>query len=650
MENKKKNNDRIVQVSPSLNIFASLAYRYSGDPEQLKPGLRVVVPVGNRLTTGWIVDTDSSFLGRVKNITAVVKDNYCPSPRFLDFIAKISHLYFTSAGILLDSSLPPARKTIQSLYITGQENGGKIKKLSSFSLVELEKKNKESGGPVTCFYKGNDSEIWPCPGATPVNPPMKNLFIMGDYQEREGDYVSMICSCLKEGKSVIFVVPDNLTAAFVKERLSTLVTGGDITVYNSDLKPKERDRLWKDWVAEGKAGVIIGGQSALLLPVPLLGMVICDRAGSPKYARTYFSPYNVAVMAQTRAQCEGVPLVEGFPTLTLRSYRHQLDIIVQNRRLKGVEAEVQAIKPNTRGNPAELDECLERLAGEKKKILVVLNKKESDRFFYCHHCKTIQRCRFCHRPLNVAEDLSVSCGHCSFGQITANECSKCKEPLELVDNISVASVKKRIHERVTESGVTTLSSEGLKQDFLFSILKRLGESDIVVATPVIINPMFNRLFDAVIYVRPESLFNLDDYDAAEKIFTMVAELGELVKPGGSLLVFSTFHFHYSLKLINHEADFYQREMNYREWFHLPPFAHVYHLEIKAKELRQLGKEMRDIYQTFKQGLTIKRIYLPGRQPVRGFYKGTMEIHTLPPAISASGLLNRRDISIELVMV
>ncbi|UCH96622.1 MAG: hypothetical protein JSV88_07165, partial [Candidatus Aminicenantes bacterium] len=276
-------------------------------------------------------------------------------------------------------------------------------------------------------------------------------------------------------------------------------------------------------------------------------------------------------------------------------------------------------------------------------------------FLFCEKCKKIQRCpSSCEGFIDVEGDeaFHIKCRRCGLEKEAHNHCPKCSESLSLIEDISISSVKKVIENRVVETGITTLSSEGLRQDHIHPVLKRVGESKIVIATPVIVNPFFNNIFDVVIYLRPESFFNLEEYDAAEKIFSLVSEFRELVKPGGAIDVFSTFHFHYSLKLVNGEEAFFDRELKYREWFHLPPFCNVYHIEVRGKELRKLAAEMRGIYQKFKEPLKIKRIYLASRQPSRGMYKykGILEAHAQPRLILESGLLKNRDISIDLVLI
>ncbi|MCX6578691.1 MAG: hypothetical protein NT166_00735 [Candidatus Aminicenantes bacterium] len=655
----------IIQVSPSLNIFETLSYHYTGDPALLKPGLRVVIPLGNRITAGWVIDTHSHYKGKVKDILGVIRDGYLPDKHFLAFVKAVSGVYFTSVGMLLDAALPPSQKPISAIYFENKEKEGKVEKLHRYSLDELQRLS--SAGAIEGFYKSRDS----APVVSLNHGPEaeftggfnrhnfgretgENRFLIG--YRRETRYREIIHDCLSHGKSVLITVPDNLTAVYLAEKLEPGTGTGAgtgkvcVDLYNSEVKPKDREILWRDYALAGKTGVVVGGQSAVLLPITNLGAVICERAGSSVYSRNHFSKYNIRLLSELRALHYNVSLMEGFSTHTVRSFNSRSQIFIEDRREEKIAAEVRMVRGGTKGIPADFVQLLNNYFLENKKVLVVLNKKESFNFLYCGKCKKVLRCPSCDRSIEVDGEFNLKCLHCGQERTSHTLCDRCGEPLALVEDISIASLKKALKQQVVETGIMTLSAEGLKDEHMYSLLRRIEDSKIIISTPVILNPLFNNMFDAVIYMRPESYFNIDEYDAAEKIFSMVAELRELVKKGGSLDIFSTFHFHYSLKLINDEEGFFGRELKYREWFHLPPFANVYHIEIKDKTLRKLGKEMRKIYTKFKDSLTIKRIYLKDRQAQRGVYKGVIEAHTQPEAILESELLGNRNIAIELVMI
>ncbi|MCP5107951.1 MAG: hypothetical protein GY950_31470 [bacterium] len=630
----------IVQVSPSLNIFGPLSYNYNGDPSLLKPGVRVVIPVANRLTTGWVTETHSDYKGRVKDIAAIVRDEYLPDQRFMEFIKAIAGIYFTSVGSLLDSVLPPAKKNIATLYFENITKEGKIEKLNKYSLKEFQ--HLAEPGVIECFYKSGNRDAGLHEPQPYSDVPAENKFLIS--YDRVPYYREIIDEQINQNRSVLFTVPDNLTAAYVKEQL------GEVDVYNSRLKPKERDALWRAYALEGKTGVLVGGLSAALMPIQNLGVIISERAGSATYRRSYFSKYNIHFLSRLRAEHFNIPLIEGFSGHTVQSFRNRSQVLIEDKREEKVNAEVRMIQGRTKGIPEDFLQLVGDYFSGDKKVLVVLNRKESFNFLFCGKCKKVLHCPTCDGFIDVDADFNIKCLRCGLEKTSYTTCHHCGEPLAVIEDISIASVKKAVKSRVVESGLMTLSSEGLKEDHMYALMRRIEDSRVVISTPVIVNPYFSRLFDAVIYMRPESYFNIQQYDAAEKIFSMAAELRELVKSGGTLDIFSTFHFHYSLKLVNDEEGFFDRELKYREWFLLPPFANLYHIEVKDKDLRKLGKEMRGIYKKHRERLTIKRVYLTGRKAVRGVYKGILEVHTQPGAILESGLLGKRNIFIELVLI
>ncbi len=669
----------IVQVSPSLNIFDTLSYGYSGDRALLAPGVRVLIPLANRVVTGWVTDTESDYKGRVKNILGIVRDEFLPSSGYMDFVQAVSRVYFTSVGTLLDSAMPPKKKGIANLLLDEVDAKGKHIKVKPLSLAELQE--KAGKGVFECFYKGCEDAQFPASvsrGSAGVAAGDAPLFeaetgggdgafvetFLVDYHREDG-YREMMEETISRGKSVLLAVPDALTASYWQETLK----GAGIEhadCFNSEIKPKERDGLWEAYVRGSRAGVLIGGLSAVLMPVGNLGRVIVDRSGSYIYKKRFFSVYHVNRLGRMRALYGGVPLVEGVSAPVVDGRSESSGARVDDGREKSEDGslakkdvQVRMIKQRTRGIPEDFSELVTRYFNEDKRILVVLNRKTGVKFLYCEKCKKLIKCPSCEGFLGVEEgdggeerrgaSYDVSCSRCDFERVAFNYCPRCNEELVMIEDISVSAVKKSVKSRVDAGSIMSFSSEGLKDQHLYSILKRMEAAQVVIATPVVLNPYFKNLFDAVIYMRPESFFSMEEYDAAEMIYSIVSELREMVKEGGTLDIFSTFHFHYSLKLINDEARFLERETQYREWFQLPPFANVYRIEVKGRELRKLGKEMRGMYKTYVDVLNIKKIYLTSHQKVRGWYKGVLEVHTRPENIEGSGLLGKRNVSVELVL-
>ncbi len=628
----------LITVSPSVNIFEPLTYGYHGNPDDIQPGSRVIVPLGNRVVTGWIMESrpETLYRGKVKNVIGIIADHYVPDTSFMDFCRSAAELYFVSPAILLDYALSPKRKPLKAIYF---EKDGETVGLHRFSLPELQAWSKKT--PIQFFYKHlrslNDNTISAVQdhkiGGDAENKKgtksRENSFILS--YRREEDYRQVISTFIDEGKAVLIAVPDNATAAYVKQAIP------GVEVYNSSLKTSRRETLWADFL-KGKAGAVVGGLSALLLPIGNLGLVICERAGSPLFKNTTYSEFNIHTLARLRAETFQIPLIEGYSTLSVRAAANKEAYRIEDRRQdRQIELEVHMLKRGELQVPDSLIELIKAYFLENKKILILLNRKASFQYLFCPKCQQIQKCHHCRGVLKVEEE-----------QEGENHCRKCKSELVFVQDISMASVKERVERQVSEKGIYTLSAENFDQPS--SVAEKIEKSKIVISTPVILNPYFRELFDAVIYLRPESMFNINHYDAAEMVFANVSELRELVKVGGYIDIFSTFHFHYAMRLLGDEAAFFDRELKYRQWFRLPPYFNVYHLEVRHKDLRKMAAHMRKIYRQFKEEFHIQPPYLISRSKIHGYYRGKMEFHAQPSVLHRSGLLQQRNLKVSLFAV
>jgi primosomal protein N' len=130
-----------ISVSLSCNIFEPLTYQVKSGECGLKVGMRVLVPLGNRIVSGWVLKLDSPYKGRLKNIIGSIDDPFCPDEAFLEFARQSAVAYFASVGVVLDHALPPSKRNLKKLCLAAD---GQVKKLNDFSLGQLEKMAAEN--------------------------------------------------------------------------------------------------------------------------------------------------------------------------------------------------------------------------------------------------------------------------------------------------------------------------------------------------------------------------------------------------------------------------------------------------------------------------------------------------------------------------
>ena len=610
-----------ISVALSYNIFEPLTYHATNASAGLKPGMRVLVPLGKRVALGWVLDLDSPYRGRLKSIIGVIDDPFCPDWAFLEFARQTAAAYFTSAGSLLDYCLPPSQKNLKNLRV---EAGGQVRKMAEFNPGQLEK--LATTGPLRFFFKAGTEAS---PGAVTQRGEGAQFsrLLLGPGRDRE--YLELCQQTLARGRSVILLVPDNATAGYWQ----TVIPGLD--PYHSEIKTAVKENIWRQY-RQGKSGVVCGGLSALMLPLADPGLLIIDRAAAPLYQRGFASPFRVDHLAVLRARTGLIPLLRGAASHSCATYlqRENLDVS-DRRRERGISCQVHMLKGKERGIPSDIVDMIRQNVLEKKKTLVLVNRIQPVLHLFCGQCRKISSCPRCDGILQVEETQTAACRRCTFHKETLNDCPRCGKSLTLLHDISIDSLSRAVERVIGEKAALVITASNLKN--AAPTVAAANASPVIIATPAALNHFFREMFAAVIYIKPESFFNMEEFNAAEMIYATGAEIGETLKSGGELHVFSVFHFHYALQFLTDEEKFFERELKYRQWFILPPFASVYQLELKGTSLRSLGAAMRGLNLKHKEELQIKRIYLVSRQPLRGTYRGILELHTSAEKIAQAGL-------------
>ncbi len=156
------------------------------------------------------------------------------------------------------------------------------------------------------------------PGAS--TPPPRLLLAL----ERVDEYQRLIDEQRQQGKCVLLIVPDSLTAAYWQG------VWPDSSLYLSDRKVSDREKIWNER-QQGTGGIVTGGLAAVCLPLPNLGAIIVDRAGASLY-HLAFSGLHVGELARIRARICSIPLLEGAAALTLDAAAHRTHYLIQDQR------------------------------------------------------------------------------------------------------------------------------------------------------------------------------------------------------------------------------------------------------------------------------------------------------------------------------
>src|SRR3990172_3957346 len=153
---------RYIKVAFPKSPLESLTYSVPKEYPEIGPGMRVVVPVGPRFLTAFVVQTDapSSDEYDVKPIVDVLDQENPFSPTLLKLTEWMADYYLAEWGDILKTALPPALSVQPQTLITLTRHGEKNSSAHAILQILHEKRRLPLKEIYKLFgHKGTFSQI-----------------------------------------------------------------------------------------------------------------------------------------------------------------------------------------------------------------------------------------------------------------------------------------------------------------------------------------------------------------------------------------------------------------------------------------------------------------------------------------------------------
>ena len=311
-------------------------------------------------------------------------------------------------------------------------------------------------------------------------------------------YFEAMAAALAGGAQVLLLLPEiALTQGFlarVEDRFGCVPAG-----WHSDLKPRERERVWRG-VAAGEARIVVGARSALFLPWKNLGLIVVDEEHESAYKQSEGVSYHARDMAVLYGTLGKFPVVLASATPSLESLvnvdRGRYGVVkLQDRHGRPELPEIKLIdmRMETRTSSTWLSEPLiaqTRLAlAAGDQALLFLNRRGYAPLTLCRACGHRMDCPSCaaslveHRFRN-----QLMCHHCGHQVVVPKACPKCGTPEKLVP---VGPGVERLAEEALalfpEARLTVLSSDLARGVSLRDVLRDVteGKFNLIIGTQLV---------------------------------------------------------------------------------------------------------------------------------------------------------------------
>jgi len=465
-------------------------------------------------------------------------------------------------------------------------------------------------------------------------------------------YIHLIDEVLKQGKQVLYLVPEIALTTQLTERLQA-VFGNQVLVYHSRFSSDERTEIYSSLlpIPNSEASniqypnLILGARSAIFLPFSNLGLVIVDEEHEPSYKQQDPAPrYHARSAAIMMAQWYGAKVLLGTATPSIESYHNALSgkysLVEMTERFRGlqlpkitlVDLQRQYHRKEMYGHFA--DPVVFRIREEiakGKQVILFQNRRGYAPFLQCPNCGEVPKCPNCdvsmtfHKSHNTL--ICHSCGYtpsphrlvASSPNPLTSHCPKCSTPWRL-QGFGTERLEEEIQGLFPNARLARMDLDTTRRkDAYQHIIDRFArhEVDILIGTQMVTKGLHFDEVSLVVVLQADMLVNQPDFRSTEYAFQMLEQVsgraGRSGKQGEVMIqTFDPKNPLYTMLCAHDFKGIYQQQVSEREMFYFPPFHRLMMITLRHRDERRLEHCSRVLMQALQDifGTRISSVITP----------------------------------------
>ena len=577
-----------VDVLLPLKLKGFLSYCIEAcDAPGVQVGTWVKVNVKGRISTGIVVAVQNKIPenlaeNRIKPIIQIL-DYPCVSPEEIRFWEAVAQYYLCTTG-----------EVFKAVH-----NGASIQYRS-----RPVRKGKRAPEPVAvpCSGTGNllsEVQQEALSGIEKAFAEKKTVLLEGVTGSGKTEiYIHLALSRLKDGKSVLILVPEIAISRQIEERLRCIF-GDALKVFHSKQTTPARCTI-SDYV-RGNACVVLGTRSAVFLPFRNLGLVIVDEEHDRSYKQDDPAPrYNGRDAAALLAKMRCADLLLGSATPSLESlYNVQAGkyerVALPVKFHQGAVPEIGIIDTNTawkhhemRGSfSVELINEMRKVLGRGEQIMIFRSRRAYSPLVQCSECGAIPKCPKCNIPLTYHRyNSSLTCHYCGYSALFATRCHQCGTPSLVDRGAGTEKIEEEIAELFPDFPVARFdadTTQSKKQEEKMIRDFSSGRIRILVGTQMITKGFDFEKLSLVVLLSADSLLSVQDFRGDERTMQLIIQLlGRAGRRGnsGKLLIQTSQREH---PVFAARPDSFSTSLlEERRAFGYPPYIRLVVLTVKDK--------------------------------------------------------------------
>ncbi len=418
-------------------------------------------------------------------------------------------------------------------------------------------------------------------------------------------YISLIAELLKQGRQVLYMLPEIALTSQVIRRLQKHF-GGYVTVYHSKFTQHERIEIWNK-VKSGEAKVILGARSSLFLPFSDLALIVCDEEHDASYKQQDPAPrYHARDAAIYFASLFRSKVLLGSATPSLESYFNtttgKYGLVQLNERYGAVSLprieliDTKKISGKDRTKiiiSAPLKEAMDQSLAAGKQVILFQNRRGYSPYQVCQTCGWIPQCKYCDVSLTYHKiQNKLQCHYCGTLYPLITTCEACGNHVFAQFNFGTERIEEELNEQFPDAKTARMDMDVVKgknaQDTLIQLFEQ-KRINILVGTQMVVKGLDFEHVDLVGILDGDAILGFSDFRVNERAFQLMEQVsgraGRKDKQGLVLIQLRNTT-HPVLQWVRHHdyEAFYSNEIENRKGFFYPPFSRLIKLTFRHKIL------------------------------------------------------------------
>jgi len=409
-------------------------------------------------------------------------------------------------------------------------------------------------------------------------------------------YLEAIRQALALGRTALVLVPEITLTTHLAARFRGEFPD-QIAIWHSRLTQNQRSVIWGA-VLRGDFPVVIGARSAILMPLPNLGLIIVDEEQDSSYKQKSPEPrYHGRDMALLRGVESKATVVLGSATPSLESQYNAVTgklhkLVLPRRYSKAPTALIQVVDLKAEiqetGDPQNplsrlLTEKIKAKVASGQQVLLLQNRRGYSPVLLCPDCGWVPECRNCDISLTYHKKTgTLQCHYCNLHETPPSVCPRCGGTNFLYPGVGTQKVEHYLKSVFPEYKFERLDMDSTRnKDQAPRILQQFEQNQIqiLLGTQMIAKGLDFPNVTLVGVINADLGLYMPDFRARERVFQLLYQVSGRAGRGdvqGEIIIqtYNPQDFTIRCALQQNLAGFSNFELNERNPIHYPPFSRM----------------------------------------------------------------------------